>query len=211
MMIVLDRIDCAFPEFDMKFTLSVNPGEKIGIVGPSGSGKTTLLHVVAGFVFADSGRIVLNGKDHSRTLPHERPVSMLFQENNLFAHLTVAENMALGLQPNLKLSHEQKTELQTIAANVGLQAYLSRMPSELSGGQKQRVALARCLLRNQPILLLDEPFSALDKSLRQEMLALLEDIYQQKQLTILMVTHQPEELDGFAHRLIRLEKGNIVS
>ncbi len=210
-MIVLDRIDCAFPEFDMKFTLSVKPGEKVGLVGPSGSGKTTLLHVMAGFVFADSGRVLLNGKDHSRSLPHQRPVSILFQENNLFEHLTVAENMGLGLQPNLRLSSVQQRNLQDIARSVGLQEYLTRMPSQLSGGQKQRVALARCLLRNQPILLLDEPFSALDKPLRQEMLALLEEIYKQKKLTIVMVTHQPDELDGFAHRLIRIEKGNIVS
>ncbi len=105
--------------------------------------------------------------------------------------------MGLGLKPNLALSREQEAELHSIA--------------QLSGGQKQRVALARCLLRNQPILLLDEPFSALDKPLRQEMLALLEDIYRQKQLTIVMVTHQPHDLDGFAHRLIRLEKGSIVS
>ncbi len=209
-MIVLDTIYCAFPEFDMNFTLSINAGEKVGLVGPSGSGKTTLLQIVAGFAFADSGRILLNKKDHTKTLPHQRPVSMLFQENNLFEHLTVAENMGLGLQPNLKLSGKQQAELQSIACNVGLQNYLSRMPSQLSGGQRQRVALARCLLRDQPILLLDEPFSALDKPLRQEMLALLEDIYKQKQLTIVMVTHQPEELNGFVHRCISLEKGNIL-
>ncbi len=209
-MIILDKIYCAFPEFDMKFTLSVNQGEKIGLVGPSGSGKTTLLHVMAGFVFADSGRIVLNGKDHSHTLPHQRPVSMLFQENNLFEHLTVAENMGLGLQPSLKLSGRQQAAVQTIAQNVGLQEYLTRMPAELSGGQKQRVALSRCLLRNQPILLLDEPFSALDKPLRKEMLTLLEQIHEQKQLTIVMVTHQPDELDGFASRFIRLEEGIII-
>ncbi|PIE63373.1 MAG: thiamine ABC transporter ATP-binding protein, partial [Desulfobacterales bacterium] len=147
---------------------------------------------------------------HSKSLPHQRPVSMLFQENNLFEHLTVAENMGLGLKPNLALSREQETELHSIARSVGLQKYLSRMPSQLSGGQKQRVALARCLLRNQPILLLDEPFSALDKPLREEMLALLEDIYQKKQLTIVMVTHQPHELESFAHRCICLEKGSIV-
>ena len=94
---------------------------------------------------------------------------------------------------------------------MGLQNYLSRMLSQLSGSQKQRVALARCLLRDQPILLLDEPFSALDKPLRQEMLALLEDMYQQKKLTIIMVTHQPEELNGFASRFIRLGKGHLVS
>ncbi len=160
-MIILEHIYCAFPEFDMNFDLSVGAGEKIGLVGTSGSGKTTLLQIVAGFTFAESGRVLLNGKDHSTSLPYRRPVSMLFQENNLFEHLSVAENMGLGLQPNLKLSDEQQTEIQAIATNVGLKDYLSRMPSQLSGGQRQRVALARCLLRNQPILLLDEPFSAL--------------------------------------------------
>ena len=210
-MIFLENIFCAFPEFDMNFTLSVSAGEKIGLIGPSGSGKTTLLHLMAGFAFADNGRIFLNGKDHTRTLPHQRPVSMLFQENNLFEHLSVAENMGLGLRPNLKLSRKQQEDLCSIACSVGLQSYLSRMPSQLSGGQKQRVALARCLLRDQPILLLDEPFSALDKPLRQEMLALLEDMYQQKKLTIIMVTHQPEELNGFASRFIRLGKGHLVS
>ncbi len=210
-MIFLENIFCAFPEFDMNFTLSVSAGEKIGLIGPSGSGKTTLLYLMAGFAFADNGRIFLNGKDHTRTLPHQRPVSMLFQENNLFEHLSVAENMGLGLRPNLKLSRKQQEDLHSIARSVGLQNYLSRMPSQLSGGQKQRVALARCLLRDQPILLLDEPFSALDKPLRQEMLALLEDMYQQKKLTIIMVTHQPEELNGFASRFIRLEKGHLVS
>ncbi len=210
-MIILEHIYCAFPEFDMNFDLSVGAGEKIGLVGTSGSGKTTLLQIVAGFTFAESGRVLLNGKDHSTSLPYRRPVSMLFQENNLFEHLSVAENMGLGLQPNLKLSDEQQTEIQAIATNVGLKDYLSRMPSQLSGGQRQRVALARCLLRNQPILLLDEPFSALDKPLREEMLTLLEDIYQEKRLTILMVTHQPDELEGFVDRLLTLDKGTILS
>ncbi len=211
MMIILDAIHCGFFEFDMCFTLSIHPGEKVGLVGPSGSGKTTLLNILAGFVFTDGGRILLNGKDHTKTLPHERPVSMLFQENNLFEHLSVAENMGLGLQPNLHLSQKQQDEVQALAQNVGLQEYLGRMPAELSGGQKQRVALARCLLRNQPILLLDEPFSALDKPLRREMLALLEQIHEQKQLTIVMVTHQPDELEDFATRFIRLEQGKIMT
>ena len=150
-MIFLENIFCAFPEFDMNFTLSVSAGEKIGLIGPSGSGKTTLLYLMAGFAFADNGRIFLNGKDHTRTLPHHRTVSMLFQENNLFEHLSVAENMGLGLRPNLKLSRKQQEDLHSIARSVGLQNYLSRMPSQLSVGQKQRVALARCLLRDQPI------------------------------------------------------------
>ncbi len=194
----------------MDIDLSVQKGEKIGVIGASGSGKSTLLNLLAGFSFTDSGTILLNGKDHTKTLPYQRPVSMLFQENNVFEHLTVAENMGLGLQPNLRLSVFEKQQVENIAEQVGLVDYLSRLPSQLSGGQKQRVALARCLLRNQPILLLDEPFSALDKPLREEMLSLLDEIYQEKQLTILMVTHQPDELSVFADRFIQLENGQVI-
>ncbi len=190
MMIKLDNIKFSFENWSMNIDLSVQKGEKIGLIGASGSGKSTLLNLLAGFSFTDSGTVLLNGKNHTKTLPYQRPVSMLFQENNVFEHLTVAENMG--------------------PEQVGLVDYLSRLPSQLSGGQKQRVALARCLLRNQPILLLDEPFSALDKPLREEMLSLLEEIYQEKQLTIVMVTHQPDELSVFADRFIQLEDGRIV-
>lgn len=210
-MITLDKVRFALSDWSVNFDVPVKAGEKVGIIGASGSGKTTLLNLIAGFIFADHGRVMLNGIDHSNSPPYQRPVSMLFQENNLFEHLSVAENMGLGLQANLKLSATQTADLQRIADNVGLADYLSRFPAQLSGGQKQRVALARCLLRNQPILLLDEPFSALDKPLRAEMLALLDDIHQTKQLTIVMVTHQPDELDGFADRFIRLDKGQVVS
>ncbi len=205
-MIILDKVYCAFPEWVMDIDLSVRQGEKVGLIGASGSGKTTLLNLMAGFIFADSGTIELNGENHINTLPYQRPVSMLFQENNLFEHLSVGENMGLGLQPNLKLSVHQQADLKAIAEQVGLADYLSRLPAQLSGGQKQRVALARCLLRNQPILLLDEPFSALDKPLRAEMLALLQEIYQEKHLTIVMVTHQPDELSGFADRFVTLPR-----
>ncbi len=210
-MIKLDSIKFSFENWSMNIDLSVQKGEKIGVIGASGSGKSTVLNLLAGFSFTDSGTILLNGKNHTKTLPYQRPVSMLFQENNIFEHLTVAENMGLGLQPNLKLSAAEKQAVENIAEQVGLADYLSRLPSQLSGGQKQRVALARCLLRNQPILLLDEPFSALDKPLREEMLSLLEDIYQEKQLTIVMVTHQPDELSVFADRFIQLENGRIVN
>ncbi len=210
MMIKLDNIKFSFENWSMNIDLSVQKGEKIGLIGASGSGKSTLLNLLAGFSFTDSGTVLLNGKNHTKTLPYQRPVSMLFQENNVFEHLTVAENMGLGLQPNLKLSVSEKQAVENIAEQVGLVDYLSRLPSQLSGGQKQRVALARCLLRNQPILLLDEPFSALDKPLREEMLSLLEEIYQEKQLTIVMVTHQPDELSVFADRFIQLEDGRIV-
>lgn len=209
-MIILENIHIPFPEFTMNITLHIRSGEKIAIFGASGAGKSTLLNLIAGFIFAQNGKIILNGYDHSKTLPHKRPISILFQNNNLFEHLNVFQNMAIGLQPSLKLSDTEQEKVQEIACQVGLQNYLSRLPAQLSGGQRQRVALARSLLRNKPILLLDEPFSALDKPLRQEMLALLQTIYRQKQLTLIMVTHQPDELKDFADRFFQIENGNIV-
>ncbi len=209
-MIILENIHIPFPEFTMNITFHIQSGEKIALFGPSGAGKSTLLNLIAGFIFAQNGKIFLNGCDHSKTPPHKRPISILFQNNNLFEHLNVFQNMALGLQPSLKLSGSEQEKVQEIASQVGLQNYLFRLPAQLSGGQRQRVALARSLLRNKPILLLDEPFSALDKPLRLEMLALLQTIYQQKKLTLIMVTHQPDELTGFADRFFQIENGNIV-
>ncbi|PID66819.1 MAG: thiamine ABC transporter ATP-binding protein [Gammaproteobacteria bacterium] len=194
----------------MQFDLSVAKAEKIAVVGASGAGKSTLLHLIAGFIFADSGEICLAGKDHRYSQPYQRPVSILFQENNLFDHLNVIENLTLGLQPRLTVTPRQRQQTQQIAEQVGLQDYLYRLPTQLSGGQKQRVALARCLLRDKPILLLDEPFSALDKALRDDMLLLVEQIYQEKQLTLLMVSHQADELADFVHRHIVIEQGHIV-
>lgn len=203
-MIILDKVTFSYPEFSIDFDLTIEKGEKVGVVGPSGSGKSTLLNLIAGFAFTNVGEIRLNGHAAGHCPPYQRPVSMLFQENNLFEHLTVAENMGLGLKPNLKLSAADWVTLKQIAQQVGLGSYLSRLPAALSGGQKQRVALARCLLRHKPILLLDEPFSALDKPLRAEMLQLVQSIAKQQSLTILMVTHQPEELVGFIDRFIHL-------
>lgn len=189
--------------------LHLNAGEKVAVVGASGSGKSTLLNLIAGFLIAEQGSIILNGNNHTKTKPHQRPVSMLFQDNNLFNHLSVEQNLILGLQPRLKIAANQHQQIKSIAEKVGLAAYLSRYPDKLSGGQKQRVALARCLLRNQPILLLDEPFSALDKALRREMLALLAEICSEKNLTVMMVTHQPEELQGFVDTMVTIADNTV--
>ncbi len=188
----------------MHFDLSIKQGEKVAIIGASGAGKSTLLNLIAGFLFADSGEIWLNGDNHSQSKPHQRPISMLFQAHNLFNHLTVEENIGLGIQPNLKLSNSEKKQIIDIAQQVGLTDMLTKKPEQLSGGQQQRVALARCLLRDKPILLLDEPFSALDKNLRQEMLALLAQLCKKKNLTLLIVTHQVEEIEQFVDRIIRV-------
>lgn len=208
-MIRLDNVFLADDALPMMFDLQVVEGERIAIVGPSGAGKSTLLNLIAGFVLPTQGNIWLNGENHTRSAPYERPVSMLFQENNLFPHLTVQQNLALGLKTSLKLTALEQDQIEQVADAVGLTSFLSRLPNSLSGGQKQRVALARCLLRDKPILLLDEPFSALDPELRMEMLNLIDELCHSKNLTLLLVTHQPSELTGKVDRMLRIENGRI--
>ena len=208
-MIRLDNVFLADDALPMTFDLQVAAGERIAIVGPSGAGKSTLLNLIAGFVLPTQGNIWLNGENHTRSAPYERPVSMLFQENNLFPHLTVQQNLALGLKTSLKLTALEQDQIEQVADAVGLTSFLSRLPNSLSGGQKQRVALARCLLRDKPILLLDEPFSALDPELRMDMLNLIDELCHSKNLTLLLVTHQPSELTGKVDRMLRIENGRI--
>ena len=208
-MIRLDNVFLADDALPMTFDLQVVEGERIAIVGPSGAGKSTLLNLIAGFVLPTQGNIWLNGENHTCSAPYERPVSMLFQENNLFPHLTVQQNLALGLKTSLNLTALEQDQIEQVADAVGLTSFLSRLPNSLSGGQKQRVALARCLLRDKPILLLDEPFSALDPELRLEMLNLIDELCHSKNLTLLLVTHQPSELTGKVDRMLRIENGRI--
>ena len=208
-MIRLDNVFLADDALPMMFDLQVVEGERIAIVGPSGAGKSTLLNLIAGFVLPTRGEVWLNGENHTQSAPYERPVSMLFQENNLFPHLTVQQNLALGLKTSLKLTALEQDQIEQVADAVGLTSFLSRLPNSLSGGQKQRVALARCLLRDKPILLLDEPFSALDPELRLDMLNLIDELCHSKNLTLLLVTHQPSELMGKVDRMLRIENGRI--
>ena len=208
-MLTLNKLTYLYEHLPMRFDLQIEAGERVAILGPSGAGKSTLLSLTAGFLAATSGQILLNGQDHSKTPPAKRPVSMLFQENNLFSHLTVRQNMGLGLHPGLKLTAEQQQELVEIARQVGLEDCLERLPSQLSGGQRQRVALARCLLRSQPILLLDEPFSALDPALRSEMLNLLDKVCSERGLTLLMVSHNLDDAARVAQRTLLIVDGRI--
>ena len=208
-MIRLDNVFLADDTLPIAFDLQVLAGERIAIVGPSGAGKSTLLNLIAGFVLPTRGEVWLNGENHTQSAPYERPVSMLFQENNLFPHLTVQQNLALGLKTSLKLTALEQDQIERVADAVGLTSFLSRLPNSLSGGQKQRVALARCLLRDKPILLLDEPFSALDPKLRMDMLNLIDELCHSKKLTLLLVTHQPSELTGKVDRMLRIENGRI--
>ncbi|MCQ9485281.1 thiamine ABC transporter ATP-binding protein ThiQ [Enterobacter cloacae] len=209
-MLELTDVTWLYQHLPMRFSLSVSPGEMIAVLGPSGAGKSTLLNLIAGFLQPASGSIMIENNDHTHTPPARRPVSMLFQENNLFTHLTVRQNIALGMDPGLKLNDTQRQKLEKIAGQMGITTFIDRLPGELSGGQRQRVALARCLVREQPILLLDEPFSALDPALRQEMLALVQEVCQRQQLTMLMVSHSIEDAARIAPRSVVIAEGRIV-
>ncbi|WP_423061509.1 thiamine ABC transporter ATP-binding protein ThiQ [Citrobacter portucalensis] len=209
-MLKLIDITWLYHHLPMRFTLSVTRGEQIAILGPSGAGKSTLLNLIAGFLTPASGTMMIDGEDHTTSPPSRRPVSMLFQENNLFSHLSVQQNIGLGLNPGLKLNASQREKMLHIAQQMGLDSLLERLPGELSGGQRQRVALARCLVREQPILLLDEPFSALDPALRQEMLTLVAEVCREKQLTLLMVSHSVEDAARIAPRSIVVADGRIA-
>jgi len=155
------------------FNFHVDPGECIAINGPSGSGKSTLLNLLAGFLTPASGTIRWHGGLLNDLSPWERPITSLFQEHNLFEHLDVHTNIGLGIHPGLKLTREQKQAISEGLASVGLAGFERRMPGDLSGGQRQRVALLRALLRDQPILLLDEPLTGLDAEARSQLRELL--------------------------------------
>ncbi|EFE54411.1 thiamine ABC transporter, ATP-binding protein [Providencia rettgeri DSM 1131] len=209
-MIKLTQLDYQYDNLTMSFDFSVQFGESVAVMGPSGAGKSTLLSLISGFQFPKSGTIALNGEDHTFSPPAKRPVSMLFQENNLFSHLTIRQNIGLGLQPNLRLNKTQIQRVEQMASRVSLSECLDRLPAQLSGGQRQRAALARCMIRNQPILLLDEPFSALDPALRREMLLLLREICAEKSITLLMVSHNVDDALQIAPRTLVIAEGKIA-
>lgn len=209
-MLTLTDLTWLYQHLPMRFSLHLTQAERVAVLGPSGAGKSTLLNLIAGFLLAQHGSLQLNGENHRHTTPAQRPVSMLFQENNLFSHLSVRQNIGLGAHPGLRLSDLQQHELQQLAHQMGLEKQLDRLPGELSGGQRQRAALARCLMRRQPILLLDEPFSALDPALRQEMLTLLDQLCHTRQLTLLMVSHSIEDAARIAPRSIVIANGRII-
>ncbi|MGE0501022.1 MAG: thiamine ABC transporter ATP-binding protein [Rhizobiaceae bacterium] len=207
--VVLDRVGFAYRETAFDFDCRIEGGAIAAIMGPSGSGKSTLLSLVAGFETPKSGRILVGGADVTSLPPGQRPVSMIFQENNLFAHLTVAQNVGLGLSPGLSLSAADRARIDEALARTGLDGKGARLPSELSGGERQRAAIARVMVRDRPVLLLDEPFASLGPALRADMVSLLADLHARKGMTVLFVTHQPEDAERVADQVIFLEAGRV--
>ena len=196
---------------EMRFDLEVPEGEWLALIGPSGAGKSTLLDLVAGFLPPEAGTLRLLGEDYTKAEPAARPIGMMFQDNNLFAHLTAEENIAIGLEPRARFSRAARLRAREALHAIGLQDLANRRPAEMSGGERQRVALARLFLRERPILLLDEPFAALGPALRQDMLALVAALRERADIrpTIVMVTHHPGDARGFADRIAFLDAGRI--
>jgi len=206
-MLKLNDVTWLYQHLPMRFTLDVARGERIAVLGPSGAGKSTLLNLIAGFLPPASGSLRINGEAHNATPPAQRPVSMLFQENNLFNHLTVRQNISLGIHPGLKLSREQQAQVAAMAGQMGIDALLERLPGELSGGQRQRIAIARALLTGAPVLILDEASASLDNENERAFHRALGHLRENR--AILLIAHRPATLRQ-ADRVLLLENGQII-
>lgn len=178
-------------DFALSADLAVSEGARVAVLGPSGGGKSTLIGLIAGFFRPDAGRILWQGQDISAAPPGDRPLAVLFQDNNLFPHLTASQNIGLGIAPRLRLTRDQATRVASALDRVGLSDLGDRRPAQLSGGQQSRVALARVLVQDRPLLLLDEPFAALGPALKAEMLDLLAQLLDTTGAAVMMVTHDP--------------------
>lgn len=206
-MLKLENLLIQQGDFSLTADLTVETGRKIAVIGPSGAGKSTLLGAVSGFVPCSRGRLFWSGQEMTNLAPGKRPIAMLFQDNNLFPHLTVAQNVGLGLRPNLKLSAADRDRISAAIDRVGLAGFSERTPGALSGGQQSRAALARVLVQDRPLVLLDEPFAALGPALRHEMLDLVRDLIMETSATLMMVTHAPEDVARIADDVIFVEGG----
>ena len=191
-------------------SLAIRRNEFFALLGPSGCGKTTLLRMLAGFETASAGRVVIDGEDMAGVAPNRRPVNMVFQSYAVFPHMTVADNVAYGLKVSGTPAAEVRPRVADALAMVRLVGFEQRRPDQLSGGQRQRVALARALIKRPKVLLLDEPLSALDKKLREEMQLELVRLQQEVGITFVIVTHDQEEALSMADRIAVMDQGRIL-
>ena len=195
----------------MSFSLTVDAGELVCLIGPSGAGKSTLLHLLAGFLEPRAGRILVDGSPIERLPVAERPVTIVFQQHNLFPHLDLYANVALGIAPSLSLHVDQRDAVDAAFARVDLDGLQRRKPGEVSGGQRQRAALARALVRARPVLLLDEAFAALGPAQRRELIILVKTLVAERRMAALMVSHQPLDARLAADRTAFVVDGEIAA
>lgn len=192
-MLRLDRVAIVQDDFRLEADFEVPKGARVAVIGPSGGGKSTLLGAIAGFVPLARGRMTWDGVAIDGLPPAQRPLSILFQDHNLLPHLSVFDNVALGVNPTLRLTADQRQAVERALAETGLEGFGARKPGQVSGGQASRAGLARVLLRRRPLILLDEPFAALGPALKSAMLDLVARISDDSGATVLMVTHDPAD------------------
>ncbi len=208
----VSRAFSAFPALN-GVSLDIDPGEFVALLGPSGSGKTTLLRIIAGLEIPDAGTIRFGERDVTGAPVAQRGIGFVFQHYALFGHMTIAQNIAFGLDVMKRSARPSRSEIAKRVAElldlVQLPGLEKRFPSQLSGGQRQRIALARALARRPKILLLDEPFGALDAKVRRELRGALRTIHEELGLTSIFVTHDHEEAFSLADRVAILKDGEV--
>ncbi|OAN89412.1 thiamine ABC transporter ATP-binding protein [Sulfitobacter geojensis] len=206
-MLRLEGLEIRQGTFRMGADMALEQGRKYAVIGPSGAGKSTLLGALCGFVPLAQGRLFWQADEITDADPGARPMTMLFQDNNLFPHLSVTQNIGLGIRPDLRLSAQDKTRVAQALARVGLSDQAGKKPGALSGGQQSRAALARVLVQARPWVLLDEPFAALGPALRNEMLDLVQDLVTETGAGLVMVTHAPEDVRRIADEVVFVGPG----
>ncbi len=190
--------------------LGIYEGELVTLLGPSGCGKTTILRILGGFNDVNSGQVFIDGQSVLHLPPEKRPTAMVFQSYNLWPHMTVYENLAFGLKLRKVAKSQIKQEITDMLKMVKMEGVEKKFPNQLSGGQQQRVAIARSLLLKPSVLLLDEPFSALDAKIRMQMREELKRIQSDLNITVVFVTHDQEEAMSLSHRIVVMDKGKIA-
>ena len=209
-MLRVDDLVTNLENFRLTADFEIKEGSHISIVGPSGAGKSTFLNVLAGFIPLSAGNIEWNKSDITKLEPGQRPISILFQDYNLFSHLNIIENVAIGLTPNLKMNSIQSEIVDSVINEVGLSKFKFQKPSQLSGGQMTRVSLARAMVRSKPILLLDEAFSGLGPALRSEMIKLIKNHVVKKNITLLMVSHHIKDAVELNQKVLFVSEGQFT-
>lgn len=209
-MMRLENILLRHDGFSLSADCGVDTGAFVAVIGPSGAGKSTLLSGIAGFAPLASGRITWNGTPIDTLAPGDRPVAMLFQDQNLFPHMSVVRNVGLGLRPG-RLRPTEAEQVSAALDRVGLNGLADRRPAALSGGQQSRAALARLLVQKRPLWLLDEPFAALGPAMKQDMLTLVRDSARDQGATVLMVTHDPKDAMDVADETMLVSDGSVFA
>lgn len=210
MSLVLKGVKIAFGQFRLEASLSVSPGEILGIMGPSGAGKTTLFHSISGFFPILEGQIFLGEKNLTRLAPEKRRVALVFQNGSLFPHLNVYQNIEFPLNFQKILPSDKKNRVEEWLNKLDIFELKGRRVHELSGGQAQRVALARAFVTGFPVLLLDEPFTGLDSKLQKNLKAVLRRFVTELKVCSLLISHSIRDLESIANRVAVLDRGRIL-